>query len=121
MLDEDYTPMIFHDKKFYPICQVGFHNNEFGVELFCNTLGYQSGVIMEKFLELEEPAIIIGRCMSHDTNLMNCSGGHNTLKIDGGCEGKCCGANQLDRMKVMCFGGEGKVHTCEGRKGNIYF
>ena len=117
MLGEDYTPMMFQDGRFRPICQHSFHVNEFGVKLFCKTLGYQSGVITEERLPLAEAAILIGKCLQRDTDLRNCTGGYNAVKIGNGFKTEYCNEEEQGRMKVICYGGEGKVHTCKGRQG----
>ena len=115
MLSKDNSPMFFKGRRFHPICKASFVSNTFGVELFCKQLGYRSGLITETSLPLVEPAIRVGRCLEVDTELAECTGGGNTMETGGGCSGNCCEAGQSSRMKVVCFGGEGKVHTCVGK------
>ena len=97
--------MFFKEGRFHPICKELFADNEVGVELFCKKLGYQAGLITETSLSLLEPAIQVGKCLSNDSDLANCTGGGNS-KQTGGC---------ANGIKVVCYGGKGKVHTCGGK------
>ena len=112
MLCEYHSPMMFQDGRFRPICQHSFQLNDFGVKLVCKTLEYQSGVITKDGFPLAEAAILIGKCMPRDTDLRNCTGGYNSLKIGNGLKTNSWDAEDMGRMKMMCFGGEGKIHTC---------
>ena len=109
MLSKDHSPMFFKGGRFHPICRASFQLNKFGIELFCKQLGYQSGLITENSLLLVEPAIKIGKCLAGDIDLAECTGGQNVYKSSSGCS-----AGQHTQMKVVCFGGKGRTHTCGG-------
>ena len=122
MLAEDNTPMIFrgrdfvdaHQDRFYPICQAYFAGNVFGVELFCQKLGYQSGMITDLYLALKDKSVLIGECSSHDTDLRNCTG---SMQMGHGFHSDYsdhCVKGKLSGMKVVCIGGKGKTHNCGG-------
>ncbi len=72
MKDEKF-PEVLYNGKWSPICRYGFWNNDWGATLFCQELGYSTGVRKDHTDEpLESDGINIGECNSADSWL-NCS------------------------------------------------
>ena len=117
---ENDEPMIFAHGDFHPICGAGFWNNEHGINIFCKTLGYTSGVLTstKRSLAVHVDAMRVGQCKSTDTNLTACSSNIcNDMELGGACNNYVaskCMKGEMMRMKIKCNGGEGKLVSCKG-------
>ena len=66
-------PEVYFQGNWVPICGLWFKKNAFGASLFCQQLGLDSGKVHFTERELEQDALIIGRCNEEDDNLMSCT------------------------------------------------
>ena len=85
-------PEVFWDGKWRPICGHYFWDNNFGADLFCQQLGFSSGLVKGKGQNLILPndALLIGKC-SATNEWLKCDGRCNNLGIggDAGCNSAC--------------------------------
>ena len=101
--------MIRWNEKWVPICGRFFSDNDEGVNLFCQKLGFEGGSFTEKRMSSSEDSFYIGKCNAGDV-WANCRGKCNEYKIGGGCtksEGHTsdtCGAGDSVKMKITCNG-----------------
>ena len=105
-------PKVFWNGEFVSICGSGFWNNNYGSKIFCQRLGYTSGVVnrVEGQSTSSLKALYVGECKATDTKLTSCSGGYNARVIESfkDCsngyiyEIKCGGGNSSDVLEVSC-------------------
>ena len=77
-------PEVYWNGQWSPICGHYFWDNNVGVNLFCQKLGFSSGVVRRTRTKLKFDAIRIGKCRATD-HWLNCTGGCNDLAIGGRC------------------------------------
>ena len=105
---ENEIPFIFAGGAFHPICRHWFWDSDHGINLFCKTLGFSSGILTSTGgLPLTQDAMRVGGCADMDTNLTTCSGRCNDMKVGGACSddgGSACMAGKNAGLTVKCDG-----------------
>ena len=94
----------------WPLC--GHFFNETGAKLFCKRLNpkYIDGLIeTKKNDKITSASVMVGKCKEDDTNLNECSGGCNTLKIGGSCERFNCSAGLGQKVRIKCVLEDGSL------------
>ena len=80
------TAEVFYNGQWHPICGHFFRANNHGARLFCQQLGYQSGIVTEESksfgVRLPSDGIKIGRCKEGDI-WPTCSDGCNDMGVGG--------------------------------------
>ena len=64
-LGSDDIAEVYFNEKWVPICGHWFWDNNIGATLFCQKLGFESGIINERF-ELTNDGLRVGKCDSGD-------------------------------------------------------
>jgi hypothetical protein len=112
-LNDEGTPWIYWNNHWSPICGDMFWDNDVGATLFCQKLGYNSGMALGKnsLKNYTVDSFRVGNCIVGD-NLENCTGGSNDYSL------ACAKVSGL-RMVISCSGGKGEERTssCKGRNG----
>ena len=107
-LRTDNTPLIFVEGKFRPICGHFFWDDKNGVNLFCRKLGYMTGKITAKRLQIDDDAVQIGKCISGAESFSQCGIGSCTpMEVGGTKQRHCrCRAGEKAGFRVTCSGGK---------------
>lgn len=104
--------MIFWNGKWAPICAHYFTSNHFGASLFCQKLGYDSGVKTSfwvlKDRSYDEDSFWIGTCKERD-KWPFCTGTCNLMNIGGECGNYRCTKDTQTRVTISCDGRENKT------------
>ena len=103
---------MYWNEQWTPICGHYFWDNNVGADLFCQKLGFSSGVLSSGLypnqktkIKLESDAIRIGKCAAND-KWLNCTGGCNDLATGGHCPGNsnaACSAGDLSGITIECL------------------
>ena len=104
---------MYWNEQWTPICGHYFWDNNVGADLFCQKLGFSSGVLSSGLwtdsdrseVKLESDAIRIGKCAAND-KWLNCTGGCNDLATGGHCPGNSnakCSAGDLSGITIECL------------------
>ena len=98
-----------------PICGHYFWDNQYGVNLFCKKLGYDSGSFSGRDAgqKYYKESFRIGKCTSGD-RLESCTGGCNDYRKGGECsnnnQAKCYKTSGA-KMTIKCSGGSNHQTT----------
>ena len=102
---------MYWNEQWTPICGHYFWDNNVGADLFCQKLGFSSGVLSSGLwtdsdrseVKLESDAIRIGKCAAND-KWLNCTGGCNDLATGGHCWNNAkCSAGELAGITIECL------------------
>ena len=103
---EDDTPEAYFGGQWSPICGHYFWDNHSGANIFCQKLGFESGVVAKKGLVLSKNALRVGKCKSNDDELFNCRTWEcNDYVVGGYCSNNHhakCYAGEPAGIKVKC-------------------
>ena len=101
---------MYWNEQWTPICGHYFWDNNVGANLFCQELGFSSGVVSSgtgiySSRRLESDAIRIGKCAAND-KWLKCTGGCNDLATGGHCSNNPyakCSAGELAGITIECL------------------
>ena len=95
---------VYFNNQWFPICGHWFLDNNVGVNLFCQQLGFETGEIKEKQLKLLSDGLTIGQCLQGDTWLKCSQNDCNQLQVGGQCKnGGSCKKGQNAAVSIDCF------------------
>ena len=101
-LQNNKDPEVFWDGEWRPICGHYFWDNNFGADLFCQQLGYSSGLVKGRGQELGLPAdaLRVGKC-SATNEWLKCDGGQNNYAIGSDCNYGCKAGDRAS-IEIEC-------------------
>ena len=118
-LNNDEIAEIYQHGKWIPICGHWFWGNNNGATLFCQQLGYFSGIVKEESIAgqvpLPDDGFRIGECKTNDI-WGQCTGGCNDHTI-GGTHCSDCRSGAMAGLRIECSNGN---HYMGARCGTIF-
>jgi hypothetical protein len=99
-----FTPMVFFDGSYHPICGLDFWDSNDGAELVCEQLGYAptyTGKITRTDAIYDADAMKVGNCNADDESVDRCTGGGNRFGSPS-IEGGDCHAGNPIGAQVTC-------------------
>ena len=114
---EDKTPMIYWNKRWYPICAARFSKDIHGANIFCDKLEFPSGNAVENSSVANvEDALMVGNCKSNDP-WPHCTLGCNWMTIGDRCHMQGLGGKEDHTFTNCRKGFKPKLFiTCSGPK-----
>ena len=99
--DVPFTPEIEHDGSYYPVCGIGFADNDEGASALCRRMGYNYGgkAISTNAIHAKD-AMPIGRCNPGE-GVESCSAGGNAYG-DFTSQGGACTAGNPVGVQIVC-------------------
>jgi hypothetical protein len=99
--DVPFTPEIEHDGSYYPMCGIGFADNDEGAIALCRRMGYNYGGKAIRTNEIyAKDAMPIGKCNPGE-GVESCSAGGNAYG-DFTSQGGACTAGNPVGVQIVC-------------------
>ena len=99
--DVPFTPEIEHDGSYYPVCGIGFADNDEGASALCRRMGYNyGGKAIRTHAIYAKDAMPIGRCNPGE-GVESCSAGGNAYG-DFTSQGGACAAGNPVGVQIVC-------------------
>jgi hypothetical protein len=97
-----FTPEVYFQGKFYPVCGLGFADDNEGVAAFCRAFGFfHGGVVTKTNAVFDKDAMPVGKC-NPDDDIDSCTGGGNSFGNLAGQNGQCKAGNPVG-VEVICY------------------
>ena len=112
-LNSDEIAEIYYSGMWIPICGHYFWNNNIGATLFCQQLGYETGIVKQESIARQVPlpddGFRIGECETNDI-WGQCTGGCNDHTI-GGTHCSDCRSGAMAGLRIECKGNHYRLHV----------
>ncbi len=99
--DIPFTPEVKHNGIYYPVCSIGFGENDEGASALCRLAGFKyGGKVIQTNAKYAVDAMPIGKCNAGE-DIESCSAGINAYG-DFTSQGGACTAGNPVGVKIVC-------------------